>query len=179
MSLDNRPPPACCLWMTHLSSLSNPTACLRSPMKIGKVTHIRDATFSSIKRFAFELPTADKKFELTVLTSKYQCYRAKNPNLPAERSSVQVQHLLAQQHLLSCSGRRGDCKAPFASHFEIRAMTQFITFGKQLQLQLEDPDEEGRKTSSVTAGYYQREGRVAVSEGRSSILKKPQNEHGW
>lgn len=58
-------------------------------------------------------------------------------------------------------------------------MTQFVTLGKQLQLQLEDPEEEGRKTSSVTAGYYQREGRVAVSEGRSFILKKPRDERGW
>lgn len=54
-------------------------------------------------------------------------------------------------------------------------MTQFVTFGKQLQLQLEDPEDEGRKTSSVTAGYYQREGGTAVCEGRSLILKKPQN----
>lgn len=30
-------------------------------MKIG-VTHVRDATFSSIKKFAFELLIADKKF---------------------------------------------------------------------------------------------------------------------
>lgn len=57
-------------------------------------------------------------------------------------------------------------------------MTQFVTFGKQLQLQLEDPEEEGRKTSSVAAGYYHREGRVAVYEG-SFILKNPWNEYGW
>lgn len=88
-------------------------------------------------------------------------------------------HLLAQQHLLSCSGRDGDHKAPFVSHFEIRAMTQFVTFGKRLQLQLEDPENDGRKTSSVTAGYYQREGRAAVSKGKSFTLKKPQNEQGW
>lgn len=42
--------PSCCLWTTHLSSLSNPTGCLRSPMKTGRVTYIRDAAFS-IKRF--------------------------------------------------------------------------------------------------------------------------------
>lgn len=82
-------------------------------------------------------------------------------------SSVQVQHHLAQQHLLSCSGRHRDCKALFASHLEIIAMTQFVTLGKQLQLQLDDPEEEGRKTSSATAGYYQREGMLAISESRA------------
>lgn len=38
--------PSCCLWMTHLSSLTNPTACLTSPMKTGRVTYIKDAAFS-------------------------------------------------------------------------------------------------------------------------------------
>lgn len=37
-----------------------------------RVTHIKGATFSFIKRFAFELPTMDKKFELIVLMSKCQ-----------------------------------------------------------------------------------------------------------
>lgn len=87
-------------------------------------------------------------------------------------------HLFGQQYLLSCSERLRDCKAQLASHFKIRAMTQFVTFGKQLQLQLEDLEEEGRKTSSATAGYYQTEGTVAVSEGSSFILKKPQKECG-
>jgi len=41
-------------------------------MKIERVTLIRDTAFSSIKRFAFELPTADKKFELTVLRANCQ-----------------------------------------------------------------------------------------------------------
>lgn len=87
---------------------------------------------------------------------------------------------LAQQHLLSCPGRHGDRRAQFASYFEIRAMTQFVTFGKQPQLQLEDPDEESRKTLSATAEYYQREGRVAVSESRGFIqCQKCQNKHGW
>lgn len=88
-------------------------------------------------------------------------------------------HLLAQQHLLSCSGRGGDQKTPFVSHFEIRVVTQFVTFGKLLQLQLEDPEKEDTKTSSVTAGYCQREGRVPVSKCKSFTLKKPQKEQGW
>lgn len=148
-------------------------------MKSGRVIHIRDAILSAIKRFAFEVPTVDNRFLRTVLTSKCQVSESQKTDLPAEWSSVQMWHLLAQQHLLSCSGRDGDHKAPFVSHFEIRAMTQFVTFGKQLQLQLEDPENDGRKTSSVTAGYYQREGRVAVSKGKSFTLKKPQNEQGW
>lgn len=120
--------PACCLWMTHLSSLSNPAACLRSPMKTGRVTHIRDAAFSSIKRFAFELPTVDKKFELSVLTSKCQVLESQNPKSSSWMELCSGAAPFAQQHLLSCSGRHRDCKAQFASHFEIRAMTQFVTF---------------------------------------------------
>lgn len=46
-------------------------------------------------------------------------------------------------------------------------MTQFVTLGKQLQLQLDDPEEERRKTSSATAGHYQREGMLAISESRA------------
>lgn len=116
-------------------------------MKTGRVAHIRDAILSTIKRFAF-VPTVDNKF-LYVLSShpNVKCQRAKKTNLPAEWSSVQMWHLLAQQHLLFCSRRGGDHKAPFVSHFEIRTMTQFVTLEKkQLQLQLEDPEKEGRKT---------------------------------
>lgn len=60
------------LWVAHLGSLSNPTACLRPPMKSGRVIHIRDAILSAIKRFAFEVPTMDNKFLRIVLTSKCQ-----------------------------------------------------------------------------------------------------------
>lgn len=41
-------------------------------MKSGRVTHIRGAILSTVKRFVFEVPTVDNKFLCTVLTSKCQ-----------------------------------------------------------------------------------------------------------
>lgn len=75
--------PQCHLWTSILPLLvvfewhiSAPWATLLSasdlPRTQKRVTHIRDASFSPIKRFASELPNADKQFELTVLTSKCQ-----------------------------------------------------------------------------------------------------------
>lgn len=145
-------------------------------MKTGRMTYIRDAILSGIKRFVFEVPIVDNRFPCTVLTYKCQVSESQK-NLSfhwVEHCSGVASFGSAAFTLLLWEGWRPQSSICFP--LWNKSGDPICHFWETAAAPARGP-RKGRQKNIIC--YYQREGRVPVSKGRSFTLQKPQNKQGW